>query len=199
MGAFGSGRHAQHDTTSQMPRLDVRWLQRAGLLEPGSLSQRRGSRAAGSAASLQVRAEDQRLILAYRTPLTDEVPHTLTYAVAIEWTPCRFGGRRAWFRCPVAGCGRRVAILYGDPLLACRHCHRLTYDSQREGELERAARRAHSIRRRLGWAAGGLPGAGGKPDRMHWRTFTNLRAELAACVGPLLAGLVGRGQAEGAP
>lgn len=195
MGAFGSGRHAQHDTTSQMPRLDVRWLQRAGLLEPGRLSQRRGSPAAGSAASLQVRAEDQRLILAYRTPLTDEVPHTLTYAVAIEWTPCHYGGQRAWLRCPVPGCGRRVALLYGGPLFACRHCHDLTYASQREDTAARAARRAARLRQRLGWPAGMVNGEGGKPVGMHGRTFQRLRAGHAACVGAAVAGMLDRARA----
>jgi hypothetical protein len=28
------------------------------------------------------------------------------YPVAVEWTPCPFGGNRAWFRCPA--CSRRA-------------------------------------------------------------------------------------------
>ena len=34
MGGWGSGRHASHGTTQHRPVLDVRWLQRAGLLTP---------------------------------------------------------------------------------------------------------------------------------------------------------------------
>jgi hypothetical protein len=40
------------------------------------------------------------------------------YAVLLEWTRCHYGGERAWFRCPVIGCGRRVAILYGGAIFA---------------------------------------------------------------------------------
>ena len=64
------------------------------------------------------------------------------------------GGRRAWFLCPAKGCGRRVAILFGGSIFACRHCHKLAYECQREPDDDRAARRADTIRRRLGWGAG---------------------------------------------
>jgi hypothetical protein len=32
--------------------------------------------------------------------------------VRLKWTPCHYGGSRAWLLCPIANCGRRVAILY---------------------------------------------------------------------------------------
>ena len=44
------------------------------------------------------------------------------YAVRIVRTVCNLGGSRAWFICPAVGCGRRVAILYGGGIFACRHC-----------------------------------------------------------------------------
>jgi hypothetical protein len=31
-----------------------------------------------------------------------------------------------------AGCGQRVAILYGGDIFACRHCYQLAYPSARE-------------------------------------------------------------------
>ena len=37
-------------------------------------------------------------------------------------TPCNLGNWRAWFICSVVGHGRRVAILYGGGIFACRHC-----------------------------------------------------------------------------
>ena len=59
------------------------------------------------------------------------VPPPASDAVRIVRTPCRLGGSRAWFICPAVGCGRRVAILYGGGIFACRHCYDLAYDSSR--------------------------------------------------------------------
>jgi hypothetical protein len=39
---------------------------------------------------------------------------------AVVRTPCNLGGSRAWFICPAVGCWRRVAILYGGGIFACR-------------------------------------------------------------------------------
>ena len=108
----------------------------------------------------------------------------------LDWTPCNLGGQRPWFRCPARGCGRRVAILYGGAIFACRHCYRLAYPSQRETADDRAARRADSIRERLGWEPGILNGPGLKPKGMHWRTFKRLKAEHDAFVAESLAGMM---------
>lgn len=53
------------------------------------------------------------------------------YRVAMEATPCHYGGQRWWFRCPVAGCGRRCAVLYKrGRYFSCRRCTGCWYDSQ---------------------------------------------------------------------
>jgi hypothetical protein len=45
-----------------------------------------------------------------------------------------FPGSIAFFRCPGAGCGRRVRHLYlHEGELRCRHCHSLVYTSERWG------------------------------------------------------------------
>jgi hypothetical protein len=69
-----------------------------------------------------------------------------------------------------------VAILFGGSIFACRHCHKLTYQCQRETDDDRAMRRADNIRRRLGWEAGIANPEGGKPKGMHWRTFDRLKS-----------------------
>jgi hypothetical protein len=56
------------------------------------------------------------------------------YDIPLTTTPCRYGGKRYWFICPMSRsgryCGRRVAKIYlGDSLFACRHCYGLTYAS----------------------------------------------------------------------
>jgi hypothetical protein len=118
----------------------------------------------------------------------------MEYPVRLEWTDCTMGGRRVWFLCSAAGCGRRVAILYlgGAGIFACRHCYRLAYACQREAADDRAMRRADNIRERLGWQAGIANPRGGKPKGMHWRTFERLTAEHDAFVGVSLAGMAAR-------
>jgi len=72
--------------------------------------------------------------------------------VRLKWTPCHYGGSRAWLLCPIASCGRRVAILYagdGNGTIACRHC-KLAYDTQRETTRFRDLYRAQKIRIKLG-------------------------------------------------
>lgn len=45
---------------------------------------------------------------------------------------------------------------------------------QREKRDDRAARRADTIRRRMGWESGLLNQPGSKPKGMHWRTYLRL-------------------------
>jgi hypothetical protein len=138
-------------------------------------------------ASIQMRAEQDRVILTYRHCSGGGDWKDEQYPVRIEWTPCNLGGSRAWFICPAVGCGRRVAILYGGGIFACRHCYRLAYASAREDVGDRAARRADRLRTRLGWEPGILNGEGSKPKWMRWRTFERLAAVHDACVGESLA------------
>lgn len=58
----------------------------------------------------------------------------LSYPINLTSTPCRYGGRRWWFKCTASKnglyCGRRVATLHlapGGKYFACRHCYNLTY------------------------------------------------------------------------
>jgi hypothetical protein len=124
-----------------------------------------------------MRAESDRVILTYRRRCDEGDWKNEEYPVFISRTRCRLGGSRPWFICPAAGCRRRVALLYGGAIFACRHCHRLAYASTHEDAGDRAARRADRIRERLGWELGFLNGDGWKPKWMRWRTFSRLKRE----------------------
>ena len=53
------------------------------------------------------------------------------YFVSLVWVPCRFGGKRWYFLCPNANCGRRCSMLYSaDHYFVCRKCTGLYYFSQ---------------------------------------------------------------------
>ena len=179
MGGIGSGRRYQggKDTTSDMRALDIRRLQRDGLLTPGRVFGWDWIRGGKAVASIQIRTEADHVTLNYRRRNNGSEWQPIEYPVYLEWTGLHFGGRRAWFLCPAQGCGRRVAILYGGVIFACRHCHKLAYECQRERVDDRAIRRADAIRRRLGWQPGIANPAGGKPKGMHWKTYWRLQAQ----------------------
>ena len=193
MGGFGSGRgQGGKVTTSDMRPLDIRKLQRDGLLTPGRAFGWHWTVNGKEVASIQMRAEVVRVILNYRSRSNGGEWQAMEYPARLEWTGCNLGGRRAWFLCPAQGCGRRVAILFGGSNFACRHCHKLAYACQRETDDDRAMRRADTIRRRLGWKAGIANPKGDKPKGMHWRTFERLTAEHNSYVSASLAGMAQR-------
>ncbi|MGE3907139.1 MAG: hypothetical protein AB7F36_14385 [Reyranellaceae bacterium] len=192
MGGRGSGNHWRHgtkSTTDEMRSFDVRRWAREGMLRPGYSGGWKWSRNGQQIASIQMRAESDRVVLTYRHRRGEGEWENEEYPVFIDRTPCRLGGSRPWFVCPARGCGRRVAILYGGSIFACRRCHQLAYESTREDGSDRAARRADWIRERLGWEAGILNGEGPKPKWMRWRTFDRLVARHRADVNRSMYGI----------
>ena len=186
MGGMNSGRRDQggKDTTGDCKSLDVRYLQRDGLLTAGRSFSLNWTRNGEKVASIQVRTEADRVSLDYRHQRGGGEWKSQNYPVRLEWTPCNYGGARAWFICPAQGCGRRVAKLYlGGAIFACRHCYRLAYSSQRESTDDRATRRADKIRDRLKWEPGILNGHGIKPKGMHSHTYQRLTIKHDAHVG----------------
>ena len=92
--------------------------------------------------------------------------------VPFAFTPTKFGGWRAWFRC--SGCLQGCRVLYGVNSLRCRKCRGLKYQSQYDHTAFRLLDRASKIRCRLG-----KPGSSGeplppKPRHMRWRTYRRL-------------------------
>ena len=177
MGGVGSGRRwhfGARDTTSDYRSIDVRRWQRDGLLKPHQSFSVNWTRNGENVGSVNVRTESDRVILSYRYRSHGDDWKDESYPVYLDWSECHLGGRRPWFLCPARGCIRRVALLYGGAIFACRHCYRLAYQSQREEAYDRAARRADKIREKLGWEQGIFNPEGWKPKGMHWKTFERL-------------------------
>ncbi len=195
MGGIGSGRRwhpSAKETTHSYVSIDVRRWKRDGLLSPGQSFVGRWSQHGKVQAVIQVRMEPGRVVLTYRYKSGDGEWQHKSYPVRLDATPCHLGGERPWFLCPARGCGKRVAVLYGGEIFACRNCHQLAYPSQREDPSDRAARRADRIRDKLGWEAGILNGPGWKPKDMHWRTYERLCAEHDEFSDRALAGIIER-------
>jgi hypothetical protein len=142
-----------------------------GTSVPGAFSSRVWSRNGEVTGTINLKMEAFRLTLSYRQRSGGEDWRSLEYPVGIEWTPCNYGGERAWFLCPARGCGRRVAILYGGKVFACCRCYRLAYESQQEDGGYRAVRRTQKIRIRLGGSGSMADHFPSKPKEMHWRTY----------------------------
>ncbi len=180
MGGWGSGnrwRYGARSTTDDFRRLDIRSLVRAGVLTPGHAGGLQWVQGGETVASIQISATADSLRVSYRHRSGDENWTTENYPIRLVRTLCNFGGSRAWFLCPARGCGRRVAILYGGGVFACRRCYDLAYASSRESPSDRASRRADKLRLKLGWELGILNNAGDKPKWMRWRTFERLVEE----------------------
>jgi len=158
--------------------LDVRQLQRAGALTPGWRGGWQWTRRSGKS-DIGIEASESFIRLRY-TSTRHGQRKEYDYTVHLSRSSCHYGGSRPWFICPA--CGRRVAILYGGAVYACRHCHQLAYESQRESAGDRAIRRADAIRRRLGWPAGFLNGLGDRPKHMRHTTFLRLLTEYNSLV-----------------
>lgn len=192
MDGIGSGRWRDSnakDMTDDYCQLDIRRWQRGNLLIPGLAFISNWTRHGEPFASVKVIVEPDRIILNYCKSNGEAAWEHGRYPVDLTWTPCTYGGARAWFLCPGMNCGRRVAILYGGETFACRHCYKLAYTCQRELDYDQAIRRVDKIRDKLKWEPGFLNGGGWKPKGMHSHTFERLKAEHDALVKVAMAGI----------
>jgi hypothetical protein len=183
LGGQGSGNWYRFDkktTTGECQSVDVRHLHREGLLKSGhwfTLRWSRADRETGSIRGAVIGDEKpEQVILTYRNRSGPSGEwEDVKEPALLAWTACNFGGERAWFICPGAGCRRRVAVLYGPGrYFLCRHCYDLAYQSQRDNAMYRALHKAQSIRERLGGSANMREPFPDKPKRMHWRTYERL-------------------------
>ena len=189
MGGFGSGRKSNKQTTDDMWRLDIRSLARGGYLKPGMAFGWQWQSRGETIASINLTVEVGRVWLRYKQREHGKEWKDMCYPVILDVTKCHIGGHRVWWRCPALGCGRRVALLYGGKVYACRHCYQLAYQCQREVDFYRATRRADTLRNKLGWSDGILSGTGVKPKGMHWRIYQRLCEEHNNHLNDALAGV----------
>ena len=167
MGGLGSGRGYRWNgraKTCDMLALDIRRMKGLDCLRVGYVGQwnwySRGERIARIGFS--VGKSSMQLDYSH-----NDVP--MKYAVNLDGTPCNYGGHRTWFLCPARCCGRRVAVLYGGKVFACRKCHDLRYQSQSEADWDRALRKADKIRDVLGWEPGVANGWGLSRRECIWK------------------------------
>lgn len=157
MGGIGSGRrgYGRKGTVDECLAIDVNWMRRQGLLRPGAAGKLTWTRGGRPSGDIQYTTESERLLLRFRHRSRGGEWEDTEQPLPLEWSPCRFGGVRPWFRCPgvVNGkrCRRRVLKVYsGGRYFLCRGCYSLAYHCQSEGKLDRLFRRADKLRRAMG-------------------------------------------------
>jgi len=95
MGGPGSGnrwRYGAKSTTDDYRTLDVRRWAREGVLRPGYSGGWQWTRDGETVASIQMRAEQDRVILVYRHRSGDAEWKDEQYPVRFVRTPCNLGG-----------------------------------------------------------------------------------------------------------
>jgi hypothetical protein len=165
--------------------IDLAEWRRAGRLRPGATITTTWPWGSEVTFVLTVTVADDRVMLSHPIVGDDGSALLICYSVALTWTPCRYGGQRAWFVCPGVGrdepCRRRVRKLYRlQRYFVCRHCLDLTYESRVEQPYSRALRTAQAVRMRLGGSADMTLPFPPKPKGMHWRTYWCIRAAYVA-------------------
>jgi len=190
MGGIGSGRRstgAPRRYVDECPWIDILELHHRGLLHPTSgakfscsLVLVGGVHDGDTAWCVNGRVELDTVVLSNSVVAESEDQGPLEQRVHLEWTQCRFGGRRPWLLCPgrrtaQEPCGRRVTRLYETARsFVCRRCNSLPYRSQWEDADTRLLTRAQRVRVRLG----GAPFIGRpfppRPKGMHRTTYFRL-------------------------
>ncbi len=140
VGGHSSGRCRTRNRGSieQALRLDMAKLRRMGFVRPGAIvsgSQhwtRRGEPAGSISLKVDLSSlDDAHALLTYTA---DGKPTAQRVRLAV--TPCRFGGHRFYWLCPVTG--RRCTVLaYAAGRFASRQAQRLTYASQTADAMDR--------------------------------------------------------------
>lgn len=113
----------------------------------------------------------------FSTP-TDSLNYS--YFSPIETTKCNYGGIRHWFLCTNQKCKRRCKKLYMDRqgYFFCRKCLNLAYITQNRSQLDRIIDKKWKLIRKLG-AESDFVLDSQKPKGMHWKTFDQIRNQIA--------------------
>jgi hypothetical protein len=184
MGGLGSGRwkNRTRKTVESYLVLDINELSEKGCLRPGCSTTCQWI-VDHEVASINVRAEAERLHLSYIVRVGEGERQNVAEVIPIIHLRCRFGGSCSYFICPGPGdgtnCGRRIIKLhFSRRSFLCRQCNHLAYASQYEQPWQRALRRANKLKQRLGIGVGIAESLPDKPKGMWVRTYGRLLDEI---------------------
>ena len=152
MGGIGSGRqrYKNRGAVEDHPALDLRILKRLQLLKPGECTydmlhwRNRGQ----SVAEARIFVDLEELYSAHVKIQMNVAEVAYSQTINVDAQPCRLGGHRFYFICPVNG-SRHQVLYWCNDQFASRQAHGLTYRSQTSTELSRAQQRTAKLHSRL--------------------------------------------------
>ena len=174
----GAGRRAHKVKAGGLLFIDVRQFARLGYLAKDSafawVWRRQGQVTASIHIYAQGKAPMEHFIRLVYTTRSDGIELDYNDRVDLAYTACNFGKVRPWFVCP--HCYQRKAKLYmRRGYFACRHCHKVAYNSQSQDAIDRTWAVQYKIEARIGEKHK-------RPKGMHHKTFEALRAKLYQCM-----------------
>ncbi len=129
--------------------IDVREWCRRGLMEPGQKLCWHWERDGREILFIIIEMDSDRVVLRQEYPPPGENSKQIVQPIWLSYTPCNYGGTRAWFRCPGLPCGRKVAVLYkAGKYFVCRSCCGLRYLSQRTSLTNRRLQAWKQVRKK---------------------------------------------------
>lgn len=168
----GAGRPAQRLRAEDLRRIDVRELARSDLFLPTvrgewwSIVSRRGHDTDWFAMHGIVDGQNGSVTRLTISGLVEG--DFVMQDIALQHTPCNYGGSRPWFTCP--RCDRRAAVLYlAGALFQCRRCADVSYLTQRSDACSRAWMKQRQVEWRL------------RRRGLHQSTVQQLLARLHEC------------------
>jgi hypothetical protein len=179
-GAMSGGHNRTHGTTTQTVKLDIFELGRGFL---------KGSKRMyckwNNGASISIIRDDEHLMRLeywYTDRKTGKREKIKQY-VELSWQDGRFGGKYAYFLCPL--CAKRVQFLYFEgKYFKCRKCGKLNYPSQQIAKgLDEAIFNLHKAANKISPALSEftpfdlLKYKPSRPHGMHQRKFNKLMAD----------------------
>lgn len=142
----GAGRPGNACHVEDARRLDIRQMQKAGLFRTPwqGMWWWKNPETLATTSTISVRTLQNNMEISYA------VGGLLVHeTIDLSHAACGFGGTRVMMLCP--GCRQRCSVMFfGNRTFRCRHCHRLSYESQSESRLGRLAIKRQKILRHLG-------------------------------------------------
>ncbi len=137
MGRWSNSKKSEADS---LKKIEMSWLNKQGMLSSwyfGTINWTHGWSGTKTSIGITVSTTEKTVRLNYVQTESDGTKKDFDYTIHLTETPCRYGGTRFWFICPLVKsgvpCNRRVGVLYKDgDYFGCRHCYDLSYSSRNE-------------------------------------------------------------------